>query len=318
MPHRHLTLVIPQLPPGIIGTKNPKFPTLNRLLARAKQTVTANNFEQWMFELFSLPLTEELPIAAITGQADGLNTRQGYWLRADPVELRADLAAVYIMGNRHLDPTTMPNAMQVKKLKTLLALDAIEFYFPQPTRWYFRLGSDPQIKTYPLEQVIGKDISRFLPSGIRQSYWRKLLTEIQMMLHQEYAVAYQYGQCHEGSINGVWLWGAGQLPHSPQVAWQKIWSEDILTKGLGLLANILVEKVPSNFENCLAELQEGDNLVVLGSIDSIDELERLESNWFQSLVTSLRANKLSSLDLYLGDNMVYRITSRTIRYFWRI
>lgn len=317
MHNRHLTLVIPRVLPDVINSKNPQFPALNRLLARSNQFISTASFERLLFQLFSLPSTEELPIAAITAQVDGLNTEGFYWLRADPIELRVDLAAVYMMGNSHLPPSAIPIEAQLKQLKDLLLLDGIEFYYAHPRRWYFKLASDPKIKTCLLTEVIGKDISRFLPTGDKQAYWRKLLTEIQMLMHRAYTMTHQHGQTFEGAINGVWLWGAGHLPPSPQVNWQQIWSDDVLTTGLASLANRPIAKNVSQFEMCLNNLPEGKSLVVLNPVDSLDEFKQLELHWLAPLVAALRANKLSSLDFFPGNHKLYHITSRTIRYFWR-
>ncbi len=306
---RHLTLVIPRLLSGILKAHPLRLSALSKLLARSNQTSVNYNLEQQLFELFSLPTAGELPIGAVTALADQLLANRNYWLRADPVEFRTDLAAVYMMGNSHLSNTALEHPLE--QLKTLLSLDGIKLHAPQITRWYLELETDPEIYTWPLTQVVGKDITPYLPTGPNQAYWRKLFTEIQMLLH------YQSALPQENAINGVWLWGAGRLPKPVPVPWQKVWSNDVLARGLALLNNIPVAVAPANFEEWLETSQPQKNLLVLEEAMSVENVTKLESNWFTPLVRALKNKDISSLDLYLTEDRIYHLTSRTIRYFWR-
>lgn len=302
MSHRHLTLVISDLLPHLLHESELKTPGLNKLLARA-ESMTCHNptFEALLFQLFSLPLSQQLPIAAITGLADELETSEDYWFRMDPVELQVDLAGIYLLGNEYLTDT-----IEHTKLTTLLALDNIIFYSPHPKRWYLKLKNDPEIQTYLLSQVIGKEISPYLPYGKNQNYWRKLMTEIQILMH-----GLQFEQNH--SIHkGVWLWGGGRMPiFSGKNRWQSIYTNDVLAQGLAKLCKIDsfdLPHVPLDLQ-----LQEGEHLIIINHPDN----KTLDEKWFMPLVKILSKKQINSLDLYLGDDRVYRITSRTIHYFWR-
>ena len=90
--------------PGLLGPKSsangdgtsewPPTPTLELLLARAhKQRVERSaDFAAMIFELFDIDVDAEhdLPVAAVTRALDLGVIDKGWWLRADPVHLRAD------------------------------------------------------------------------------------------------------------------------------------------------------------------------------------------------------------------------------------
>lgn len=297
MQSSRLTLLIPQLISFIAGTQFVLSPALRLLLARANtKPILVRNPEQLLFSLFNLPATKELPVAAVTGLVDGLSTQQGYWLRADPVELQADLAAVYFLGGARLQHRESEKI--VAEINRLLVPDGLTLYTPHPQRWYLKLDHDPDITTFSPSEVLGKNIHDFLPQGAQQAYWRKWLTEMQMLLHPSIP----------GQPNALWLWGGGRLPAQPRVSWQGVGGNDVLVQGLAHLA-----EVPLLSDGIAGE---GERLVALQMEDS-STLEQLETDWFAPLVAALRNGKLAQLNLYGGNNRIYSITSRTVRYFWR-
>jgi len=318
MLNTNLTLVIPSLLPRLAHQTDAKLPNLQKLLARAE--VHANpsqNLETLFFNFFSLPHTAELPIAALTGLADGLATDDGYWLRLDPIELRTSLAAVYLLGNEHLAvPPYLKNLLT--QLQTLAAADDLEFFAPSAKRWYLKTQHDPQIKTFPPDELIGKDISKYLPVGAKQTYWRKLLTEIQMLMLLQSQSPQSYGQSGE-MLNAVWLWGEGQLPARPTITplWQYIWTDDVLVQGLAQFTQTPAANLPARLNDCLKKMVSGSYLITLQPSLRLVDAALLEQNWFAPLVAALKTKQLTNLDLYVGDNNFYRITQRTIHYFWR-
>lgn len=316
MKNTKLTLVIPDLLANLAKYSELKLPNLKTLLARADSVAIDQN--HLLFNLFSIPINDELPIAALTGLADGLNTQQNYWFRLDPVELRADYAGVYLIGNSNVEFATNVEITAIhKQLKTLLALDNLNFFAPQKKRWYLEVKQNPEIHTSSLNAVIGKDISKFLPVGPKQAYWRKLLTEVQMLMHNFATNSGLDGQKTD-VLNGIWLWGEGRLPSPPStVSWKQVWSNDVLTEGLARLCNIPFLALPHNFAACPAALLGENSLLVMEAVTDPEAIKNLDANWFAALYQALRQKELFSLELYLGLNRVYRVNSRNINYFWR-
>lgn len=301
---RNLTLIIPYLSQNL--NQSVSLPALKKLLARAKVHKFSNqSHEAFLLQQFDINPQNELPIAAIAGLAEHLPTQNNYWLRIDPVELRADLTTVYLLGNHHLNETHFDNT----QMKTLFALDGLKFHAPHPLRWYLEIKEEPQIQTTPLSYVTGRSINQYLPTGEKQTYWRKLMTEIQMLMHTN----------AKGQANGVWLWGEGRLPQTPLKQWQKIWGSDVLLKGLAKLSGLSITPAVNTFAELVSNLaNRGDYLIMLEQTNfNPEEWVNLETSWFAPLISALRTNKLTSLKLYIGNGSWYEITCKSIWYFWR-
>lgn len=253
----------------------------NRIIAKSKKSkIEFLNLAELLFSLFGFSKTEELPVAAVSGLAEGLDTKNGFWLRADPVELKSDLANVYLLGNQHLEiSANLQNELR-EILNSFLKEDGIILHTPNPKRWYLQLPKPTNIKTHNPENVIDKNIYFYLPYGSEdQTYWKKLFTEIQMLLHEK------------SVVNALWFWGAGRLPELPKTPWQKVWTDEILTKGLAKLAKVEAAVLP---KDVVTEMQtEGNYLMVLEDLPSLDYLK--------SLISALRRGRISHLTLYMGQ-----------------
>jgi len=295
MQNAQLTLLVPDV--------NIDSPSLKTLINRSDtKELTAKSWEAMLCQLFGINPNDELPIAAITGLADGLPTHSHYWLRADPTQLQADLSAVYLIGNTALNLTPQEVNFLQQGLNQFFKQDQLQLFTPTADRWYLQSNAPPQINTFPLQQVIGKNILKFLPQGANQDYWRKLFTEVQMLLHAS-----------TSKVNGLWFWGVGQLPDITDATWQAVWSEDILLKGLAQTAKIPSTPLPKQVQNILQQLTDSQHHLVSLS----NETPNAEENWFRPLINALRKKQLNQLTLYLGTDKSFQINTKTIKYFWR-
>lgn len=280
----------------IIVLTNPQSSILqNRIIKKSKKSKTEFlNLAELLFSLFGFSKTEELPVAAVSGLEEGLDTKNGCWLRADPVELKSDLANVYLLGNQHLEISTNLQNELNEILNSFLKEDGIILHTPNPKRWYLQLPKPTNIKTHNPEYVIGKNIYSYLPHGSEdQIYWKKLFTEIQMLLHEK------------SVVNALWFWGAGRLPKLPKSPWQKVWTDEILTKGLARIAKVEAAVLP---KDALAEMQtEGSYLMVLEDFPSLE--------YVKSLISALRRGCISHVTLYTGQ-FRYDISRFAAFRFW--
>lgn len=299
-----LTLVVPDLLPKVMAKYISLPEALKSLLSRSAIKINpTHNSVQLLFYLFGHSYQGELPVAAVTGLIDGLDTTHDYWMRMDPVELRADLSAVYLIGNQHLIGSDKQLSQTVQQqLQELLQLDHLNLFMPAIDRWYLQMKHDPAVNTQPLPAVLGKNIYAYMPEGERRNYWRQLFTELQMLLHHP-------TMQREQQINAVWLWGAGRLPDSIDTKWKAIFTDNLLTRGLAKLANR--DAVTSDVVDFLDQIKQGDYLMVL------DAVEPVLGNWFNLVLKALRSGKLKQLNLYLDDEHCYQISAQSIWYFWR-
>jgi len=312
------------------GSTAPKVPALERLLARANvKTLAAASMDSTLFSLFGLPADadRDLPIAAITRFADGGDPAQGWWLRADPVNLCADLQQVLLFDARGLGISVEEAHFLVAEFNQTFATDGLFLEAPCPTRWYLRLATDPGLRTCPLLDAIGRNIHSLLPTGTSSRRCHALLTEIQMLFHSA-TVNVEREARGQPLINSVWFWGGGTLPQGTRSPAKGVYAVDPLTRGLARLAGISLSPPPDHADDWRqASTGEAESLAVLEAtrFDRVDNalpawlthITALERDWFSPCLTMLQGKVLNSLRLYPDDGHVYEITTRHLGRFWR-
>ncbi len=170
----------------------------------------------------------------------------------------------------------------------------------RPAKW--RLSA-------PTIEIAGEDVNAQLPAGDDSRRWHALLNEIQMVLHEHPA--------HEGrelEANGVWLWGAGELPATAAAPWRSVSAADPLALGLARVARLAHRTPPASAGEWLAELpEEGRHLAIFDALD-----ESLEAQWFAPLVAALRHGRIGMLTLHVPDaGCAFEAVRPDLRRFWR-
>ena len=324
--------------PGLLGPRpfspadpewpEPVTPALAWLLARADSRAASLSPDAVLCELFGVPVaTADPPVAALTRLVDGGEIDEGgWWLRADPVHLRADMRTVFLTDARML--VIEPDEAQalVAAFNQTFAEDGLRLMAPSRNRWYLRLPADPGIKTCPLFDAIGRDINPLLPQGPAGRRWHILLTEVQMLFHR-----HPVNQAREARgrplINSVWFWGGGACPLRARSPAAGLYANDPLTRGLARLGGAAVSPKPEHAEDWKDAAAEPDSLVVLeatrydlvdGDVESwTDHVAALERDWFAPLRQWLRTGQISALDLYPGNGRSYALTGAARWRFWR-
>lgn len=335
--NRHLSLLVPALftCPLDTGTEHSlKVTDLEKLLARSRRGSCAVNREALLFDLFGFEFTADhnLPIAPVTHALDTGENSDAWWLRADPVYMRADSDRVIMMGNDFLDITSQEAVALGKELDPLFQSQGLQLSVPDPRRWYLRLTDDPNIFWPALSDVRGHDIHQYLPldmnSGKNAKLWRRILNESQMILHDS-PVNHAREARGELPVNSLWFWGGGTLPQIPLNQFVQVCSNDALVLGLAKLADTARTAIPVNGTAWLAQsIPMGKHLVVVEAVSdcvSISsnssaqkaKLEALNRDWFLPLLAALKSHQLASLHLYTGNGAVFHATSASITRWWK-
>lgn len=310
---------------------HPQAPALTHLLGRAtRRSLGVTGMDATLFKLFAVPVAADadLPVAAVTYVADSGEADTGWWLRADPVNLYADLQQVLLFDARGLDIQVAEAQSLAAEFNRLFADQGLVLEVLRPDRWYIRLLEDPGLRTLPLWDAIGRDITPLLPRGVAGSDWRKLLTEVQMLFY-----GHKINRAREAearpSINSVWFWGGGPLPRvlNP-VNHQVIYASDPLAQGLAKLANLALRSLPETASAwCGAAGGEEQGLVVLEATryDSMDQnaaawvehIKQLEKAWFGPALALLENGQVDTVRLYPGEGNEYSMMRRATWRFWR-
>lgn len=335
MQNRTITLFIPGLftPAGepsqraaLLKSLPPAdLPALERLLGRAvQQRAGDEGDEAQLFALFGVAVAGgEPPIAAITRLVDGGEADDHYWLRADPVLMVPDRDKVVLLGNRHLNVTLEERTQLRDEFNNLFGEDGVLLETPTQLRWYLRLNEAPCITTTPLHQVIGQNIHAHLPQGEGAIQWHKLLGELEMLFHGS-RVNQLRRERRQPEINSLWLWGGGVLPVPVTAPWRRLWSNEVVSRGLAQLNGVSQSTLPATAEEWLEQAaEEGQHLVVLDTLRQMETLiewhefvVELEQSWVAPLLAAVKRGELQQITL-IGDGRRFDLNRKQLGRWWR-
>ncbi len=299
------------------------------LLAKADQeNLAASGLEATLFNLFGIEPdhTRDLPVAAVTRIAEVGNTDLRWWLRADPVHLRADQNRLLLFNSRVLAIAPAEAHDLVQSFNALFAADGFHLEAPHPERWYLRLRTDPGIRTHSLPDVVGRDIHAFLPFGENAQRWRAILNETQMLMHGSVANQVRE-QAGRPEINSVWFWGGGVAPEKVSAPCMQVWSDHPLAIGLARLAAVPVSRKPESAVHWLEKVAPGVHLVLIEDLyssalygdvhDWIDSVMRLDQEWLTPVLHALKRGDIAILEIYPCDGRMFYLSAGVLRRFWR-
>jgi hypothetical protein len=298
----------------------PPLPALGSLLAAATAfPVPVSGPEATLLHLSGIPQerAQDAACAAFCRLGEGGAPVDGWWLRADPVYLRADFDRLVLADGEALAVTAAEAAALAAELnERLFHLDGLELEAPSPTRWYLRLTGDPQIRTCTLTGVVGRDVAPCLPEGPGARVWRTRLNEAQMVLH---ASPVNEARAVRGlaPINSLWFWGPGMVA-APSPCWSRVFGGGVLAQGVAAASGRSQEPVPDSAAALLTTASA--DRPVLAVLDHTwgpmlhgdtarwrEALAVLERDWFVALRAHLLEVRSFHPVLYTGDGQAWRL-----------
>lgn len=294
---------------------------LRRLL---DATVSAHNpidVDTWLCEAFNVKASPDYPMAALARFATDPDMPNDCWMHADPVHISVRRDQLLLIGPQALSITDA----ELDALKPTLQQEVPAGYdweFASASSWFLRGAEKPDTRTITLGQVEGRAISHALPHGPDAAQWRRVMTELQMALHQ-HEVNLAREARGELPINGVWIWGIGKLPETVQASYAAIWSDRALAAGLARCAGIQHHAVPADFPS-FGKVG-GQQLLILDALETPtqyadwaawrDAIEKLDAQWLRPL-----SEMASSMQVLLpGQDRLLTLRPRPRRpwQFWR-
>ncbi len=328
---RKLTLFVPgffgpvsETPSGI----TPDVPVIeNYFRFGSSKNIQGMGFTQTLFQLFGFPKQDhDYPVAAVTRLVDDDHDLKGVWMRADPVHLRPERDAVVLLDNSSFNLEKHEALIFAADLQRVFTEREIELEVPTTNRWYLKLKKLPEINVTPIHEVVGNDIDQNLANGDNKISWDQISNEAQMSLHN-CPLNEQRERSGELPINGVWLWGAGELPKVKKQIWSRVFADEVTTQGLSILTKSPYADLPSSLGALINRTEERDNILAVISFGLRhqqyfdhngwqDFIGYLEEEWFAEIENLLKLNELAELILLTGKNKLL-ITRSSYKKFWR-
>jgi hypothetical protein len=323
----HLTCIIPGLARSIRAVGNGVIFQTDSVLEtflNPKNKMTAESIiEKTILRVLTGVVDNSIPYSAICALGEGFLVQpRDWWLRIDPVELHVDGAQIYLLGNQHLELTLEETQRLMLEINPFLVADNLNILGgSSPMNWYLRLDHAPEVGTYCLSEVIGQDIRPYLPFGLRQQQWRKLMTEIQMLLSQSSVNQQRMQQCRP-MVNSVWFWGEGRLPVSYSMRpWERLWGAHSLIRGLAKLNNSRVNlSSATHFQMCMDEIQKpGEYFVIVDDLATKNlgqGIQSIKKHWLQPMLDALRVKAITQISFYPDDGYGYVLSSKELVSWW--
>jgi hypothetical protein len=320
-----LTLIVPEIARELANTAPaPAAPQLAHLAARGslryawdRSDLAHGALYAWQRGLlWALQLAmPDHPGAALTALANDLAhdpAAEGDWLHADPVHL--------VAGLNHLSLVELGGEMQLTLDHRAHLEVAIrehvqgcgwQLHGLPDGRWLIQVPRRLQLDSVTPSAAAANELEHAMPQGTDAAALRRLMTELQMLLH-EHPVNRQRAQQGLPAANSIWLWGNGRATPGPQLL-PRAFGADAYLSGIYRLHAASVQPAPASSAALLAESSGCIRAVVV--LDA-QPASRFEQQWLVPLVQALRAGRLGRLDLVL-DSWHLSIDRRGLLRFWR-
>ncbi len=322
------------LVPGLFGplpavdqlAGRPDAPLLERCLARADQLpAPGRDLESTLCGLFGVERRTggDYPIAAVQRLGAGAEPDDRFWLQAIPVCLRPDQDRLLLFDTRDFDfPTSEADALG-SLFRDHFEQQGLKLQLESPHEWYLSPEDAPDITTYGLGEVFGRNMDIFLPTGREALQWHALLNEIQMLFFNA-PVNQQREAEGKMPVSGLWFSGGGRLPAGLEQRFDQIYTYSNLARGLARLSNT----EPSDLVESEDELLEtpGRKLLLYPALerpvwraDPFDWSEEIEAfeHWLNARLDAGGRARADEFWIYPCNGRVFRSTAGSRRRFWR-
>jgi hypothetical protein len=280
--------------------------------------------EQAIATLCGIAARDSTPVASLTYLEDFGELPPGYCLRADPVHLRADTSGLILFDTASFELDNEESRGLCDALAGHLAADGWELRQRHPHRWYLVGGAPQDLGTLALPAVRGTPVPAVPYSGADAAAWINRVNELQMLLHS-HPVNRARAARGRVAVNSLWLWGGGELQHRGSAACSRVLSDNPFARGSAHYCGLKVLPGPAAAEQ-VTPADDGQLVVLEDCRDAAAYQDlpawraavlRLERNWFEALIRSLKAGKLDALELYPVNGRAYRLTRRRLLALWK-
>lgn len=309
-----------------------QMPSLQRMLRRcdSKSDSTLESEALLLMQFgWQASAGADVPVAALERLALGKDC-EGFWFRADPVNLQEDQNYLMMSYPSLLDLDQAEAMALAESINRHFAEDGWSLYVDESQRWYLKLDQDPGIQTTPAWRVVGRDVFGLMPRGENSRQWHAWLMELQMLLFNHPVNESRIGQ-GKAPVSGLWLWGGGELPlldRNTLSSTVKLAGNSLFVQGLAKHSGCEITALSADPQMLSSKVQTAtEQLVVLeharlalvsGDMEQgMAALRRLEKEVFNPALSLLRSKKLQSLTIIDSPGQVVKVSAGGVRKWWR-
>jgi hypothetical protein len=287
---------------------------LEQLIARADGWAPVADWRADAFRVIAPPAAQIPAVAAAALCADRgavhTDAASAAWVcAATPVHYVAEMTSVRLAadGMLTLSPagaeTLASDFNRVWKgsgihLTTAVSTGAL-CMAPRSTQLFCIFDRALEVVTRDPEDVLGRHIEEFLPTGADSGRLRQLISETEMWLF-EHEVNRARTALNLPAINGLWFWGGGAPIASLPIVQGWTAGDDLFFNAFSVPRD---EKVQSG-------------VIASKCVPGSDQWQEVESRWLRPAAEKLRARKIQRLQISAADRC-YTVTARGVRRFWR-
>jgi hypothetical protein len=164
----------------------------------------------------------------------------------------------------------------------------------------------------PAASIDGARPDSHLPEGPAAAGHRRLVSEIEMALHEHpFNAARQSADRHP--VNALWLWGGGTAGERVVDALPPLFADDTVAKGYWLSKTGVSKSWPGSIGACLAESRAGF-VALVPTEDDAQELESL----LGELRRALKSGRVERLVLWFMDGLRADVRRTHALRLWRV
>lgn len=310
--------------PAAAGALLPALPVLDQGLARAGVVHgPQREAEAAILAAFGLEC-DAWPVAPVAraGEHDSAAPGATWWLRIDPVYLRIDMTHARLFSAYMLALEQAEADLLVESLNRHFAADGWRVEAPAPERWYMASATDPGLVAHSPTRVAGRNIDHFMPGGSAGAYWRGVLNEVQMLLH-DHPVNAERERAGRLPVNSIWPWGGGRAPEQWPAPPARVFADDATAQGAARLADVPIAPLPDDAYGL--EPGPGRNLVVDPAIRDplvhgeaeawVAAVDGIAGRWLDPLHERLRRGEIARLVINGGVRRRFALTRAAL--LWR-
>jgi hypothetical protein len=299
----------------------PRVPLLERLLARADDWTPVSDWRAEAFRVIApqaacMPAVaaaalcaDRVPVdtAAVDTAAVGTGAMDAAWVCvASPVHYVAEMTSVRLGKDGMLSLTPAAADSLAADFNRVWKGSGIHMTAARSAQLFCTFDREMQVVTRDPEDVLGRHIEEFLPTGADSGRLRQLISETEMWLFEHDA---NRARTRLGVpvVNGLWFWGGGApIASLPNVqGWAA--GDDLFFNAFSARTDAARvppdEKFPSG-------------VVAAGCVPGSEPWQALESRWLRPALIELRAGGIERLQLSAADRC-FTLTARGLRRIWR-